>query len=50
MFEKVLAAMLLVLQFAAAQVDPPTPTPTPTPTSNTDVGPMGIYSANQKIG
>ena len=48
MFEKSLAAMLLVLQFAAAQVDPPTPTPTPT--SNTDVGPMGIYSANQKIG
>ena len=48
MFEKGLAAMLLVLQFAAAQVDPPTPTPTPT--SNTDVGPMGIYSANQKIG
>ena len=44
MFEKVLAAMLLVLQFAAAA--DPDPTPTATDTS----GPMGIYSANQKIG
>ena len=37
MFEKVLAAMLLVLQFAAAEDPDPS-------------GPMGIYSANQKIG
>ena len=40
MFEKVLAVMLAMLQLAAAADD----------TAAADQGPMGIYSANQKIG